>query len=945
MAQATLAQQRAIDTRNTNILLSASAGSGKTFVLVERLLKMVLEENVSLDRVVAMTFTKKAASEMKDRLRQALSKQAHLPGIQKQLSLLERAYICTIDSFCASIVKQYYYLLPISYQMATTTLEEAQARILRHEAFMEALKEADQDLLNYIGEGQLSLEDIEKWVFSALTISQSQADPDAWFELDPSCCYQKAQKDLLKKLGLLCQQLDHPFFEQKAQACFELLKEDITPESLRPFVIHYTTNPRQSGVDKNLLDLTKKIEERLLSQVVPMSANPLKPAFTRLVKRVHEAFQAKKKAHQCMDFVDLERFAYILLQKPIVAQTFRQQIDAILVDEYQDSNQLQESIIQQFARENNVFRVGDTKQSIYGFRQADPSIMKAIQQTKDDNNLPLLLNHNFRSDPAIIEFNNRFYERLMKDTFTEEDVALVPEGKQDRLEKPLRFLTSSEDKVSLLDGLVQDILEQVDQGFSLSDICILTRTHGTQRLLVEHLARYGLPAVSDDKTGFFKNDGVQIILNCLLALTDPQNTLAVAGALHSPIINESWSSIYHGVQLPEWFVSLRLPLPKLLSFLYQTNRFYLNYCDQSDQAHLDALLELASRYEAPYDLAGFVNKLSQEASLDAIAPAYSFDVEADVIKIKTIHQSKGLQFPLVYLYCDQARIKQATDPFLCHPKLGFDFMIHYEKGRYQERTQGMVALASQLYQDTIEEEIRLMYVATTRPIHGLTFVARSKQENFGFEFSSFEFENGKTYSYWAERLSGILKEDVKPVLKQAEPIKQGDRLKIEPKQFETQRFVSKIASHHSVLNEWPILHLEKGGLARGTLMHELVASLSYPYDCSEVNIDQRAKQQIEALNHNEAYQIWMSHPHEFEASFVVKRGQELWHGSIDLLVHLPDRIVIVDFKSDVQVTPEQLKERYAHQLYDYRKALSKIEPGLPIDCVIYNFWLGQNIFL
>lgn len=238
-----------------------------------------------------------------------------------------------------------------------------------------------------------------------------------------------------------------------------------------------------------------------------------------------------------------------------------------------------------------------------------------------------------------------------------------------------------------------------------------------------------------------------------------------------------------------------------------------------------------------------------------------------------------------------------------------------------------------------------MYVATTRPVHGLIFVARTTDQSLSLEFGPYDFENGKTYAYWAERLSGLVKENVHPVSQKTKPIEWPDRLVVEPKAFSSKRFVSKVASQHYHLSEWPELSLEKGGMARGTLMHELVASLAYPYDCSSVVIDNKAKKQIEALNHNEDYQRWMAAPHEFETSFVVEHEQELWHGSIDLLVHLPDRLVIVDFKSDVNLSVEQLKEKYADQLFAYRKALSKIEPDLPIDCAIYSFWLGQNIFL
>lgn len=278
--------------------------------------------------------------------------------------------------------------------------------------------------------------------------------------------------------------------------------------------------------------------------------------FCDLVLETKKQFDQIKDEMEILDFNDIELYAYQLLKNEMIRLEIHNQYKAILIDEFQDTNELQESIIKQFAQKGIVFRVGDIKQSIYGFRQANPSIMKNHMNEKDE--CTLYMDKNFRSNANIIQFNNDFYQKIMNSdclgtNFTNEDIANVGVDAQRNCEQvPIRFLYSEADSwakeneinvntarskfnKNCMDIIAHDILEKHKNGTPFRDICILTRNRTKYSDYNNILEAYGIPASGDSKGGYYSDSAVQIILSCLQALINPMDDIALTAALCSPI--------------------------------------------------------------------------------------------------------------------------------------------------------------------------------------------------------------------------------------------------------------------------------------------------------------------------------------------------------------------------------------------------------------------------
>ena len=239
-----------------------------------------------------------------------------------------------------------------------------------------------------------------------------------------------------------------------------------------------------------------------------------------------------------------------------------------MIDEFQDTNELQENIIQCFARKDNVFRVGDIKQSIYGFRQARPEIMQGHMDKEDENSCLIVLDENYRSNQSIVEFNNEFYDHIMNTTllgknFRQDDIAKVGTARQkDAEQHPVRFLyteylswmenqeesfnkiqAKSLHKNNVYDLIANDILTKHEQGIPYSSICILTRTHSPQEELKKVLEAYEIPVLAEIDHGFYTNHAIQIVLSTLISLNDPNDDIALMASLCSPIGNVLYNDI------------------------------------------------------------------------------------------------------------------------------------------------------------------------------------------------------------------------------------------------------------------------------------------------------------------------------------------------------------------------------------------------------------------
>lgn len=1029
-------QKEAIDIRNTNVVVSASAGSGKTAVLVERLCQLVLKDHISIDSILAMTFTKDAAAEMKARLLSKLKEQPKTDYILQQMALLETANISTIDSFCLSIVQNYYYKIPISYTMSKQTASTAQTRLAFENAYKHAIQDLDLNaytqLKMYFHSFGKTEEDIQKYIEDILAIinSKSEEDAKAWMaNIQESYTYlnpnimEYALKYFHNHCLAMTEILDEVIDQISKPEDYEIKKDYLSKcldaASYSDFKVQFELYLKNTiGFKKTIdkVDYSKyqtsfkehetSIVENLFDEAFYLkdiqNHKDLVDTLFELTNKVKLYFQLEKKKMEVIDFNDMEHFAYQLLQDPMIKEEMYNKYQMILVDEFQDTNELQEKIIASFCHENNVFRVGDIKQSIYGFRQANPKIMQDWMEKEDTNNTPLLLQENYRSNASVIEFNNDFYSKIMNnellgEQFKDIDIANVgTKGQMESPQYPVRFLyTEYKDEEgnkatikknhneNRFDLIANDIIEKHEAGMPYKSMCVLTRNHAPQEKLKAVFEAYNIPAMITIDHGFFTNPAIQIVISTLKALEDLTDDISLCASLMSPLFNVSFSqiancciekekgtSLYMSIKNEDFmkpffelYTNKNKTITQLLQYIYAYNDFYYASTTIQDKNNLDYLLELAGQFENQNDIHSFVLQLSKDAMQDQTQEASLYGKEDDVVQVKTMHQSKGLQFPIVYILSQhEQRDKHGSSCILFDSTLGLslkglslDYKLKYNSIYH-------LALQTKKELDDLAEEMRVFYVATTRPQKELVIVDTIESiEDFYSPLNAYTLLEDESYTGWllhtyAHMSDSLVVFDKKQGLYER-PLKgrQNNTPYALPKYSKgSKAFSSQTASGAKIKLDWKEVSLSKNmGTIRGTLFHEIVAQCSYPYQEKEIlsyansygyTLKDHDIKQILALNSDALYASWMKEKHVFEQSYIIEEKNQVVHGFMDLVIYKDNEIIIVDFKTDAVDNEQKLIDLYTTQLQTYKKAMKKLT-NLPINTCIYSFSLSKCIYL
>ena len=1029
-------QKEAIDIRNTNVVVSASAGSGKTAVLVERLCQLVLKDHISIDSILAMTFTKDAAAEMKARLLSKLKEQPKTDYILQQMALLETASISTIDSFCLSIVQNYYYKIPISYTMSKQTASTAQTRLAFENAYKHAIQDLDlkayTQLKMYFHSFGKTEEDIQKYIEDILAIinSKSEEDAKAWIEnIQESYTYLNPKimeyalkyfhNHCLAMTEILNEVIDQISKPEDYEIKKDYLSKCLDATSYSDFKVQFELYLKNTiGFKKTIdkVDYSKyqtsfkehetSIVENLFDEAFYLkdiqNHKDLVDTLFELTNKVKLYFQLEKKKMEVIDFNDMEHFAYQLLQDPMIKEEMYNKYQMILVDEFQDTNELQEKIIASFCHENNVFRVGDIKQSIYGFRQANPKIMQDWMEKEDTNNTPLLLQENYRSNASVIEFNNDFYSKIMNnellgEQFKDIDIANVgTKGQMESPQYPVRFLYTeykNEDgnKATIkknhnenrFDLIANDIIEKHEAGMPYKSMCVLTRNHAPQEKLKAVFEAYNIPAMITIDHGFFTNPAIQIVISTLKALEDLTDDISLCASLMSPLFNISFSqiancciekekgtSLYTSIKNEDFMKSFfelyankNKTITQLLQYIYAFNNFYYASTTIQDKNNLDYLLELAGQFENQNDIHSFVLQLSKDAMQDQTQEASLYGKEDDVVQVKTMHQSKGLQFPIVYILSQhEQRDKHGSSCILFDSTLGLslkglslDYKLKYNSIYH-------LALQTKKELDDLAEEMRVFYVATTRPQKELVIVDTIESiEDFYSPLNAYTLLEDESYTGWllhtyANMSDSLVVFDKKQGLYERPlKVRQNNTPYALPTYSKASKaFSSQTASGAKIKLDWKEVSLSKNmGTIRGTLFHEIVAQCSYPYQEKDIiayansygyTLKDHDIKQILALNSDALYASWMKEKHVFEQSYIIEEKNQVVHGFMDLVIYKDNEIIIVDFKTDAVDNEQKLIDLYTIQLQTYKKAMKKLT-NLPINTCIYSFSLSKCIYL
>ncbi len=699
MPKWTDAQQRVIDTRKKNMLVSAAAGSGKTAVLVERIIQKISDKTqpVDIDQIVVVTFTRAAAAEMRERILKgvmdALEADPDNEHLMKQATLVHNAFITTIDSFCNYVVRNYFYEIDLdpafrignpaeiklmkSYVMDTMLESEYEKAMGEEEssflAFVDAYAKGNSDAA--VSEMILSLyEKAQSYPWPAEWLTNltkpyeikevEELNQVEWFKWITSLLRDEvveALEDTKELLSLALSPEGPECYSKGLQKDVEMYEDILVfDDSLRFYNALRESKygsvgrkPSKYAGDEELLqrvkdkrdDIKKRIEksketylafsvEEILFQM--KSQYPVVQELTRLALDFSEAMMSYKKKKNIFDFSDIEHFALEILKDKeskelrSPALTFVNQFEEIMIDEYQDSNYIQEEILTSISKESvgshNMFMVGDVKQSIYSFRQACPEIfMGKYERFKvdEEDNLAIDLHKNFRSRAEVLDFTNDvFYALMHKDlgnveydkdaalylgSDAYEDVPdmfsgeiLVADYNSDLLEDydKVRFeakVVADKIKGMLKSQLVTDKPTGKLRPMRFSDVVILMRSLTNIDAFLEVLQENGVPAFAESRSGYFNTIEVETVLHLLRVIDNPYQDIPLTAVLHSPMFgftNDELALIHKpGEKLMDALLSYRGEHPEI----GKIERF-LNYLQEKRQQVTDVpihrLLEL-----------------------------------------------------------------------------------------------------------------------------------------------------------------------------------------------------------------------------------------------------------------------------------------------------------------------------------------------------------------
>ena len=927
----TTEQQQVIDLRNRNILVSAAAGSGKTAVLVERIVKIITDKNhpVDIDHLLIVTFTNAAAAEMRERIGNAIEKALdEQPGnehLLRQLTLIHNAQITTIDSFCLYVVRNHFHEIDLEPNFRIG--DEGELKLLREDVLGRVLEqnyeepsEAFSDFVEGYASGRTDAA-LNEMILQLYEFSRSYPWPEKWLdsfvgayrietreELDRAewlaplteniCFVLKDCEQLLKQALAITQQDDGPdMYEKAVQSDLEKYEglsrltsfcelsgalSDIKYDRLASSR-GFEGNPDKLELVKSLREQAKDVVKKLCKQYFFCSpemmieqlerTEPMLEEVVRLTKQFADEFAAAKRRKNLVDFHDVEHFALQILvdeeteKAKKTAEEFRDTFEEIMIDEYQDSNEVQETLLRSISREergeNNIFMVGDVKQSIYRFRLARPELfMKKYDSysLEESTTQRIDLHKNFRSREEVLTCTNDIFYKIMARSLGnveyDAEAALYPgasypaiemkktAGKEETAEEQTKQSIADFTPEILLADSNDELLEDTEfsdkktleakivaeeirhlmktqpvtdkatgelRAARYSDIVILLRSlSGWADSLVEVLNGNGIPAHTVSSTGYFSTVEVQTVLSMLRLLDNPRQDIPMAAVLRSPMAGLTDEELAV-LRLEDGSVPFHEAVLELAEGLYEEDgqkeisdseadseadqkqgrnadgkkeddiettahrkllKFYKKYrqlrqlvpdtpihelieiilretgyghyvaampAGSRRTANLNMLLEKAAAYEKTSykGLFHFVRYIDELQKYDVdFGEADMVGENEDVVRIMSIHKSKGLEFPIVIVSgMDKNFNKQDTrSKMVLHPELGIGLDYMDGKKRIKSPTIAKKAIAKQIELENLGEELRVLYVALTRAKEKLILTGTLKDAAEKVEF-------------------------------------------------------------------------------------------------------------------------------------------------------------------------------------------------------------------
>ncbi len=820
-------QQAAIDARNDAVLVSAAAGSGKTAVLVERVLSL-LKEGASIDRMLIVTFTRAAAAEMRERIEKALSEQedAHL---RRQAARMNRANISTLHAFCQKFLREHFSAAGVdpAFRMSTDADNIELAESALEEALQGSYDAPTEDEKALFA--QFEYEELAEMIPAVNRFLLSRMNPYTWAldlaGVEPSVYLSaldraavdemRGAQDALDRMDALLAKPGAPLRYESAlesdRALLQtLLQNGITGEKIAYARLSSKKAPPEE--DPEITEAFKALRDQFKGAIAkaadlyPASRETMEKAYTAsqpslraligLCEKTNRLFFEKKQRKTRLDFHDLEHLTLKALSDEKLRLEAAGAFDHIFVDEYQDVSGIQESIVSALhvPGKNSMFYVGDVKQSIYRFRSADPSLfMQKYDTYLDEENADgrrILLSVNFRSSKAILSFVNLVFRHAMRRDATEieyDDAAALspapaaPDGeaveivlfrKPDDGEAPEDAPETEEDETEEADdeplgswqkeaAFIADEIRRLTKEdrpdgkppFRYRDIVILLRNAAHRSAdVAKVLENAGIPVYSDADDKYFDLKEVRDMMTLCKVILNPMDDLTLLAALRCPFFGltdeelavirlragakvsfyEAFSSCARGDDalsakcgsvlktLAEWrFLSRNMPLDSFLWTLLSQSGLYLQAGadPQSEEARsrLRLFTEEAQGDKAEMTLADFVALRENAVRAGDRTTAKTLSDQDDVVRIMTLHKSKGLQFPVVFMMeCCRRFSGKESSLVRCDGESGLAVRAISEDPRVVLPNPAMSAVALKNLARGKSEEVRLLYVGMTR---------------------------------------------------------------------------------------------------------------------------------------------------------------------------------------------------------------------------------------
>ena len=845
-------------------------------MLVERIINKVIEENVDIDKILVVTFTNAAASEMRERILDAIYKKLEENPddvkLQRQLTLLNKASICTIHSFCLDVIRNNFYEIDASANFRIG--DTAEVEMLKNDALEEIFEQKylknDSGFIKLIEtytdyRGDEKLQELILGIYKYI---QSNPFPEKWlnqkvedFNIETSKDFSNTIwgkviieniKSQIETMILKLENIKNNTLKYIELEKFSMtLEEDIQNLKSIKFdtwdLLYETMNsviwskwPVDKKVTIDLKNEAKEIRDKIkkdFSNIVikykSEEANEdildmyyILNELRKLILDFSNKYVELKKEKNIIDFNDIEHLALKILvneeeKSTDVAKKYQDKFEEILIDEYQDSNLVQEKILTSISRGNNIFMVGDVKQSIYKFRQARPELFLDKYNTyslkdglsKNSPGLKIQLFKNFRSRENVLDVTNLVFENIMSEKLgnveykeeeylnyganypieeTIKDLSEIAEiniidlkeeeeeneYEEENNEESLEHIENSVLEAKFVANKIKNLVNSDYQVFDKKvgyrkiqpkDICVLLRATSVLAPIYEkEIAELDLPVFSDSSNTYLESMEVETVMSLLKIIDNPLQDIPLVTVLRSNIFgftdndlieirlcdkkclfyeamlkarlsvgNELRKKINNAIdKINKWKSEEKyIPLNELIWKIYLETGF-LNYVTllpngNLRQANLKMLFEKAKEYEKAsfkglFNFINFIDKV--KTSSGDLSSAKIIGENDNVIRIMSIHKSKGLEFPVVFLSSTGKKfnMRDLNSPILVHQDidLGPQYIDSERKIEYSTLAKEAIRIVSK--KETISEEMRVLYVALTRAKEKLVITGVSK---------------------------------------------------------------------------------------------------------------------------------------------------------------------------------------------------------------------------